>query len=58
MLGKFNRRSNLMAKNHEADIENPNKKTPGVNDTYKKAIDHRSNQLNPNNPKYKPRKGK
>ncbi|HEY4536821.1 MAG TPA: hypothetical protein VIG45_00025 [Erysipelothrix sp.] len=47
-----------MAKNHEADIENPNKKTPGVNDTYKKAIDHRSNQLNPNNPKYKPRKGK
>lgn len=58
MLGKFNRRSNLMAKNHEADIENPNKKTPGVNPAYKKAKDHRSDQLNPNNPKHKAKKGK
>lgn len=47
-----------MAKNHEADIENANKKTSGINDAYKKARDNRADQLNPNNPKYKPRKRK
>lgn len=45
-----------MLKNHEADIKNPNKKTSGVNDAYKKARDNRSEQLNPNNPKYKGKK--
>ena len=47
-----------MVKNHEADIVNPNKKTSGINDVYKKARDHRADQLNPNNSKYKVKKGK
>lgn len=43
--------------NHNADIKNPNKGTPGTNPTYKKALDNRANQLNPNHSPSKP-KGK
>ncbi|MCI7186658.1 MAG: hypothetical protein MR995_00655 [Fusobacterium mortiferum] len=41
-----------MAKNHQADIKNANKGTTGTNSTYQKAMDNRSNQLNPNNVRY------
>ena len=44
-------------KNHEADIQNPNKKTSGTNITYDKNQGNRGNQLNPNQPKSK-EKGK
>lgn len=35
-----------MARNHEADISNPN------SDTYQQAADNHSDQLNPNNERY------
>ena len=34
--------------NHEADIRNPNKGTPGTNKTWDKAQGNRGKQLNPN----------
>lgn len=43
-------------KNHEADISNKNKGTSGVNQTFKKANDHKSDTLNPNNDKFKKKK--
>jgi len=53
--------------NHEADIENANKKTKGKNVTFKKNEENRERQLkeerdkranenNPNNPNYKGKK--
>lgn len=43
-------------KNHEADIKNKNIGTTGVNVTRKKNIDNTSEQLNPNNEKFKEKK--
>jgi len=43
-------------KNHEADIKNKNIGTTGVNKTFKKANDNKSNTLNPNNEKFKEKK--
>lgn len=43
-------------KNHEADISNDNKGTSGVNITRKQNVDNRTDQLNPNNPKFKAKK--
>ncbi|WP_298120940.1 hypothetical protein [Flavobacterium sp.] len=43
-------------KNHEADIKNKNIGTTGVNETFKKANDHKSDTLNPNNEKFKEKK--
>lgn len=41
--------------NHEADIQNPNKGTPGTNTTYDKNQGNRGKQLNPNQqPRPKP----
>ncbi len=42
-------------KNHEADIQNPNKGTKGTNKTYDKNQGNKGKQLNPtqHNPKYK-----
>jgi len=34
--------------NHNADIKNPNKGTPGTNTTYDKAQGNRGKQMNPN----------
>ena len=34
--------------NHDADIKNPNKGTPGTNDTWDKAQGNKGKQLNPN----------
>jgi len=34
--------------NHEADIRNPNKGSPGTNKTWDKAQGNRGKQLNPN----------
>ena len=34
--------------NHEADIQNPNKGTPGTNITWDKAQGNRGKQMNPN----------
>lgn len=45
-------------KNHEADISNKNTGTTGVNETFKKANDHKSDTLNPNNPKFIAKKSK
>ena len=43
-----------MAKNHNADIKNPNKGTPGTNTTYAQVHGNRGKQMNPNqNPKLK-----
>lgn len=44
------------AKNHVADILNKNIGTTGVNETFKKANDHKSDTLNPNSDKFKPKK--
>jgi len=40
-----------MAKNHQADIKNPNYGTPGVNKTYSQNQGNRGKQMNsiPNN---------
>lgn len=43
-------------KNHEADIKNNNIGTSVINTTRKKNIDNTSDQLNPNNDKFKPKK--
>lgn len=43
-------------KNHEADIVNKNIGTTGVNITFKKANDLKSDTLNPNNDKFKAKK--
>ncbi|MFT6916304.1 MAG: hypothetical protein ACJAWL_002638 [Motiliproteus sp.] len=37
--------------NHEADIKNPNKHTPGTNITYDKNQGNRGWEMNPQNPK-------
>lgn len=37
--------------NHEADIKNPNKGTPGTNETHDKNQGDRGKQLNPNQTK-------
>lgn len=37
-----------MAKNHNADISNPNRGTSGTNRTYQAAQNNRANQLNRN----------
>lgn len=37
-----------MAKNHEADIKNPNKGNTGTNKTWDKSQGNRGKQLNPN----------
>jgi len=34
--------------NHQADIQNPNKGTPGTNQTWDKAQGNRGKQMNPN----------
>ena len=44
-------------KNHQADIENSNKGTPGTNTTYDKNQGNRGKQLNPIKPQPQP-KGK
>lgn len=44
--------------NHNGDIKNKNKGTIGTNKTYKKVLNNRSNQLNPNHPEYKGSKDK
>ncbi len=36
------------AGNHEADIQNPNKRTDGTNKTYDKNQGDRGKQMNPN----------
>jgi hypothetical protein len=38
----------FMAKNHQADISNPNKRTSGTNSTYDKNQGNRGTQMNPN----------
>ena len=43
------------AKNHEADIKNPNKGTPGTNPTYDTNQGNKGKQLNPNQPKPDPK---
>ncbi len=40
-------------KNHEADIQNPNKGTKGTNKTYDKNQGNRGKQRNPNQKKKK-----
>ena len=40
-----------MAKNHEADIKNPNKGTAGTNKTYDKSQGNTGKQKNPNQKK-------
>jgi hypothetical protein len=40
----------LFMGNHEADIQNPNKGTPGTNPTYDHNQGNRGKQLNPNQP--------
>lgn len=37
--------------NHNADIKNPNKGTPGTNETYDKNQGNKGKQLNPNQKK-------
>jgi len=39
--------------NHEANISNSNYGTSGTNDAYQDMLDNRSDQLNPNNSKFK-----
>ncbi|MDE3274296.1 hypothetical protein [Pseudoalteromonas sp. G4] len=41
---------------HKANQKNPNTNTAGTNAAYQKVLDNRSNQLNPNNPRYKGKK--
>ena len=43
-------------KNHVADISNKNIGTPGINRTIKLNLDNKADQLNPNNPKFIPKK--
>jgi hypothetical protein len=43
--------------NHPADIGNANKGTPGINETYQKALDNHSKHLNPNPPPVIPKPG-
>lgn len=42
--------------NHKSDQVNSNDGTIGHNGSYQKALDNRSNQLNPNNPLYQSKK--
>jgi hypothetical protein len=42
--------------NHKADQSNENKGTSGTNKSYQKALDNRSQQLNPNNPRHQGKK--
>ena len=45
-----------MSKDHKSNQSNPNKRTPGHNNSYQKSLDNRSNQLNPNNKKHQQNK--
>ncbi|WP_305374007.1 alpha-amylase [Photobacterium leiognathi] len=42
--------------NHKANQSNSNKGTSGLNSAYQKALNNRSNQLNPNNPRFQGKK--
>ena len=42
--------------NHKSNQANSNKGTIGHNTSYQKALDNRSNQLNPNNSLYQSKK--
>lgn len=45
-------------KENSSNQQNSNKGTPGFNTAYKKAMDNRANQLNPNNSLYRGKKSK
>lgn len=42
--------------NHKSDQSNENRGTSGTNKTFQKVQDNRSQQLNPNNPRYQGKK--
>jgi len=48
----------MKKKNHIADMRNADTDSEAKSKIYKKAIENRSNQLNPNNKRFKPRKSK
>ncbi len=47
----MSKKSKTSVPNHEADIKNPNKGTPGTNITWDKVHGNRGKQMNPNQQK-------
>ena len=59
MFTHFNNEEACMSNkqnNHQSNQANSNKGTIGHNSSYQKALDNRSNQLNPNNSLYQGKK--